>query len=184
MKKNLQLDRENYDYMYATVKKSKLDELTAHYKALGWEIISRDDDRQYADIIHFTLRRAHVIKHKDELQLLQVYLETAWNTIGKLEANPCPKTMIVGLTLGIIGLAFIIIGLCALLYATVELFNMLGIMWIVAGGLFLVLCMILAVELYKREKVQAAKDIKEARIEIEKVYAEAERLGRSEDEQS
>ena len=104
-------DYNNFDYLFATVKKQNFFELRAHYKTLGWQDIQTKEDDAYDDVVHISLRRPHKIEHKDELQLMQVHLEAAWNTIGKYSRWHCPKAAAFGTVFSVISLALLVFGL-------------------------------------------------------------------------
>ena len=64
-----------YDELRLYVKKTKKDEIVNHYKVFGWNLVSINENKRYEDIVDLEFKRPHKIKEKDELQLLQVYME-------------------------------------------------------------------------------------------------------------
>ena len=165
----MEKDYKNYDYIRATVKSSKLDELSAHYKALRWEIYEIDEDRVYDDVVHLSLYRPHKIEHKDELHILQIYLESAWNDIGRAENNPRPKTLLTGLVAGILAIVLIVVGACLILEAE----TIVGAILTACGGVCIAVAVPLCVKLYRIEGVKAEKTIKSAAEEIAAVNKKA-----------
>lgn len=169
-------DYENYDSLHVTVKKAKIDELIAHYAAFGWECIDYEEDGLYDDIIHLSLRRPHKIEHKDELQLMQVYLESALNKKGGAEANPCPKALAFGLTLGAVALTMIIVGLYYGFLTANKTLSVLCFVLAGVGGVVALLTAIFTVKICKREKQAARLAIEVADCEISVVCERAAAL--------
>lgn len=169
-------DYENFDYLYITVKKNRLERLKTHYRELGWEDTEMKEDARYDDITHISLRRPHKIENKDALQLLQVYLEAAWNKIGKLENNPRPKTLIFGLGIGLLSAALLIAGICLIflpqLRTLIAWGAMLSALGIIAAGL----CLSFTIVLFRREGKRSAKDLEAAKREIAAVCLRARAL--------
>ena len=75
-----------YDHIALDVKREKAERFRRCCEEFGWEQEERRADRRYADIVHLRFRRPHVVAHKDALQLLQVRMEIAWNTVGRCES--------------------------------------------------------------------------------------------------
>ena len=169
-------DYNNYDYLDATVKKHSMEQLIAHYKVLGWEYLDGRDDKIYYDIKHIVLRRPHAIAYKDELQLLQVYLESAWNRIGKAEANPCPRTLFAGLFFGIISLAAIILGLLGGLGIFKYITSLQGYFLCGAGVALAVINAAICLKYRKYELNKTAQEVETAVHEIKSVYNSAAAL--------
>ena len=63
MKKEINKDYWNYDYLDLTVKKDKVDELISTYNAFRWEQTDMWWDKQYSDIIHLSFKRLFVPLH-------------------------------------------------------------------------------------------------------------------------
>lgn len=169
-------DYENYDYLFITVKKSKLERLKTHYRQLGWEDTEMHEDARYDDITHISLRRPHKIENKDELQLMQVYLEAAWNKIGKIENNPRPKTLIAGLGLGLLSAALLVVGICLILLGQSKILLAWGVVSAVAAIVAAVLCTVFTVILFKREGKKSAAELEAAKREIEAICLKAREL--------
>lgn len=169
-------DYENYDYLNTTVKKDKLESLLAHYRALGWERIDEQEDNVYDDIRHLSWRRPHKIPNKDALQLFQVYIESAWNRIGKYERMPRPLTLGFGVITGMLSAAFIVLGVVAILIAAGTFWFSLGITAVVIGGIGAILTVVFSVKLFKMESIKSKLIIEVAKEEIDKACAAAEKL--------
>lgn len=144
-------DYKNFDYISAAVDKNGAAELSARYAALGWECAESKEDRIYRNLLHVTLRRPHSIAHKDELQLLQVYLESALNKIGKINAYPCPKTLFFGLFFGLVSLALIVTGICGAFGLIKSVSRVFGFVLLGLGILSAVLTAVLSFKMHGRE---------------------------------
>lgn len=169
-------DYKIYDYLDATVKKQSMELLTAHYAALGWECTETRDDKIYFDIKHIVLRRPHNVEHKDALQLLQIYLESAFNTIGRAEVNPCPKTLIAGLLFGIVSLAAMVLGLLGGLSVFTFIPSVWGYVILGAGAVLAVVNAAVCLKYRKIELNKTRLEVEKAAREIESVYLSAAAL--------
>lgn len=169
----MQVDYENYDSLFVTVKLNKLDEIEKYYSALGWECVDSRDDKIYGDIIHLTLRRPHFIAQKDKLQLLQVYMEAALNDVGRLEANPRPKTLFVASICTLLLIAITVPGILLVLLAEKAALHTAGIVFLAAAGVQLVIGLTLFIKTFKGEGKTARLRLESARAEIAEVYNQA-----------
>lgn len=169
-------DYKNYDYLDAAVKKNRIDELTAHYAVLGWDCVDSRDDKVYFDIKHIVMRRPHFIANKDELQLLQIYFETAWNKIGKAEANPCPKTLTAGLAFGVLALTAMVLGLLCGLCVLQFIPSVWGYVLFGAGAVVAGINAFVCVKFYGRELAETRRKAAEAERIIQRVYRDAAAL--------
>lgn len=166
---------DEFDYIYVTVKSVTADKITKGYETLGWECVKKEVHSRYFDELNLTFRRPHLIEHKDERQLIQVYLESAVNGLGRLSSNPRPATtaflVVVGLLLlGIVGLGVSVVFLWDGIWFTV------GIVSACVGLLLYIPYGIIAVKLYGFEKSRAEK-LKTEYIETaERVCAEGIRF--------
>jgi len=177
MKKQEQTrDYNNYDYLFATVKKKNFWELRGHYKALGWQDIRAEEDEAYYDIVHISLRRPHKIEHKDELQLMQVHLEAAWNTIGKYSRRHCPKAAAFGIIFGAVSLALIIYGLLGTFGALSFLPRVYGFIIAVFGAAAAVVTVALSIVICRKERNAARLKRLTAEEEISAVCEFAKKL--------
>ncbi len=175
-KKTEPRDYNNYDYLDAAVKKNRINELAAHYAALGWVCVDSRDDKIYKDFKCVVMRRPHCVAHKDELQLLQVYLESAWNRIGRAEANPCPKTLAAGLVFGVISLTAMVLGLLCGLSVLHFINSFWGYILFGAGAVLAVINAVICAKAYRRELLKTREEAVEAARIIERVHLDAAAL--------
>lgn len=147
--KNTVLDE--FDYIYVTVKNGMSERVTAGYEALGWECVKTEFHSRYFDERNLTFRRPHLIDHKDERQLLQVYLESALNGLGKLITKPYPQTAAYLIAVGAILLSFAVFGIIAILLLGGAWFAW-GIAVTVLSFLLFVPYVIAAKKIYDSEK--------------------------------
>ncbi len=173
---SLKRDYNNFDYLDATVKLNSLEELKAHYAVLGWECVYFDCGKSVKKTVRAVFRRPHNIKNKDELQLLQVYMEYAWNRIDGASLNPCPKTVAAGLTFGAISLAAVIVGVCAVLSVIAAIPLIWGYVLLGAGGLTAAAGTAICAKYCAKERAETQKAAESAAREISEVYYRAEAL--------
>ncbi len=165
MKQN---DYNNYDTLQLYVKKCKMDEIISRYKIFGWDVIESSDNAQYEDIVDITLLRPHKIDSKDELQLMQVYMEERLNAIAKIERNKHAKTTAIGLCLGVAALAVIIISILNLCRLLLDYNIVISIIMLSIGIIGLIIEVIMLPRLYKKENAQCLvkKHILERELDI------------------
>ena len=101
----------DYDTLKLFIKKDKAEDIVQKYQALQWEVVSQKENNKYEDIVDLEFVRPHKIANKDELQLLQVYMEEELNAIGKLDRYKNAKTTAAGLVVGSIGLLMMLFGI-------------------------------------------------------------------------
>ena len=154
----MEKDYTNFDYLHLTVKREKLDDVLSHYRALRWDDYEQKEDKIYGNIVHISMRRPHKIENKDKLQLMQVYLEQAWNTIGNAENNSHPKTLIFGLTTELIATALLMAGIYLFLLISFTW----GIVFMAVGAAAFVICIAFTVILYRRESKELNKKLERA----------------------
>ncbi len=139
------------DKLTLYVKKIKAQSVIEHYQTFGWQLVNEEENSRYEDIVDLSFERAHNISNKDELQLLQIYMENDLNSLAKLENNKHPKTTAFGLFFGVIGLALVV-------FAALHGFKILNdlSLWICItmasiGCVMLLLTAIFIPKLYKKE---------------------------------
>ncbi|MBQ8749292.1 MAG: hypothetical protein IJW32_06025 [Clostridia bacterium] len=155
----------DYDTIKLYVKKSKQDSIIRHYQILGWQVYETQDNNKYDDIVDLTLIREHKIKNKDELQLLQVYMEENFNETAKLEKEKHSKTTILGLCFGVFSLSLIVLGVLTLLKVlTLDLFA--GIALLVLGTLIAISQAVILPRLVKNENAKFRDKLKEKEVEL------------------
>lgn len=96
----MQKDIFEYDELNLYAKKDKSAEIIENYKNFNWTLENEVENDKYEDLSDLTFSRPHKIKNKDELQLLQVYMEENLNLIGKLEKYKHARSQAFGLCLG------------------------------------------------------------------------------------
>ena len=104
-------DYNNFDKLNLFVKKQKLQDVINTYSSLGWKLVEKKDNKKYVDIIDITFLRPHNLKNKDDLQLIQVYVEDNLNDIAKLEKYKHSQTPTVGLSLGCLIFLLLFVGI-------------------------------------------------------------------------
>lgn len=102
------------DYLELYVKKTKAQHLVDQYRLFGWTLERSRENAHYEDLVDLTFSREHNIPHKDDLQLLQVYMEERINATAKKEHNKHALSTSLGLCLGVLGLAMIVLGILIL----------------------------------------------------------------------
>lgn len=123
---------EDFDRLFVTVRSDKCKELVGYYRAFGWESVACEKYGVHDNLLNMEFRRPHRIAEKDALQLLQVYLEAALNTIGGLERIFHPYTVVFGLTVSLLACGLIAAGLCLVFLLTAALYVAFG--WALAGA--------------------------------------------------
>lgn len=174
-------DYERYDYLYAAIKKRSSVRLKDCYGAFGWEVLSRAEDDRYDDVLNVAFRRPHAIEHKDELQLIQVYMESALNDLGKTERYAHKKTFFAVLGACLFTMGLIAAGICLLLFfngtpsliCSVVAFSLAVSAAVTLG--------ILSHKLYKREDEVAKEKAKRAIDEIGDICKRAAALTENDD---
>jgi len=166
----------DFDTLTIYVKKSKAVEIIENYKSFGWYLELEKENSSYEDIVDITFKRKHKIKNKDELQLMQIYMEDKLNSLGKLERNKTPKTTAFGLFFGIIGITLIIIGI---LFATKVFYGIslfVNIFLLVIGALFLIITISILPKLNKSEMISFEKNSSLLKTEIQDICSQASKL--------
>lgn len=149
-------DYKNFDKITLFVKSHKVEQIIEYYKILGWTLVEQTSNKNYGDLTDLVFCRPHKIENKDELQLLQVYLEDRLNAQGKIEKEKHSKTLGFGLCFGTLGFLFLLFGiLICLKILNVGLafgisFCSLAFVLFVSGSIFLP-------KLFKKEKIIFAK---------------------------
>lgn len=150
--KNKEKDIINFDYLTVIINKEKRADVLENYACFGWEVINLKDINN-ENTIEIELKRPHKIKNKDDLQYIQVNMESELNKIGKLEINKHSKSTIFGIVFGMISLLMIVLGLIISIKNYEEV-NLLisGIMLCVTGLVMLGVMTFYMIKLSKKEK--------------------------------
>lgn len=171
----MEKDYTNFDTITLYVKKHKVEKIIEYYKIFGWEVKSQLHNKHYADLTDLVFCRPHKIENKDELQLLQVYLEDKLNIEGKNEKDRHVKSKCFILTFGILGFLF-------LLFGTLICFNIFtlglgfGISFCTLAFALLVVGIIFLPKLFKKEKIILAQKQTKVNQEIQEICNQAKKL--------
>lgn len=157
-------------------KKQAAEHIERRYGYFGWSLAEKKDDRLYGDITHMTFTRPHFIEHKDELQLLQVRLEIAYNDMGRFSYKRGLRASLFGSFSGLLAAAFVAGG--------ILLFLLLGGVWPqVAGSLACacgvalgIICGIFTPRIYEKDKHKYNLLIEERYKKIEELCNRARAL--------
>lgn len=166
----------DFDIFKIYVKKNKSTEVIENYKSFGYELVEETPNERYEDILNLEFQRPHKIHNKDDLQLLQVYMEENVNDQAKLEKNKHSKSTIFGLCFGSLCLAFILLGAYLVLKIATVIGMIFGIISIVFGIAIGVVTIIVTIEMIKKEKIVFEKKHKEIVANTKSVCLEAEKL--------
>ncbi len=156
-------DLEEYDHLYVTVRRDKLEALEFCYEQFGWEEVERQEHTVYENLLDMTFRRPHKIADKDELQLLQVHLEEALNAVGKYEKAPKKRTKAFAACLGILAFLLIAIGLPLGIVPVTIAYKVIGYVMAAAGVIIVPLLCVFSVKLWKYENAMYERRLKISR---------------------
>lgn len=147
-------DYKNFDYQTVLVKTSRFDEVVERYKCFGWEVITSKNNLRYSNILDVEFKRPHKIANKDELQFLQVNMESELNKKGRLEKYKHSKATALGLILGMIAIMCIIGAIICLINLSQIFGIILGCSLIVVGVAVLILEIFLLKHLINIENIK------------------------------
>lgn len=162
-------DYKNYDVLNLYVKRNKLESIISKYNIFGWELEKQEDNKEYEDIVELTFVRPHEIKNKDDLQLLQVYMEERLNKVGQIERNKNAKTTSLALVFGVIGLALILLGILDLIFNFFGLLVAGDVIFLSLGVILSLMGSFLVPKIYKKEKIDFDSKISVLELEIENI---------------
>lgn len=158
------IDFNNFDTLNLFVKKTKKQDVIHNYTKLGWKLLKEKENSKYEDIVDLAFVRPHFLQNKDQLQLMQVYLEDNLNEIAKLERNKYSKTTGLGLFLGSVALLLF----CWALYLIIKPQSLLlGIFLIAISIILFVLEIIILPKILKKEKLSFDTKITQLNCQIE-----------------
>lgn len=164
------------DFISITGRKPAAEHIEKCYGDFGWTLIKKTDDKLYDDTVHMTFSRPHSMPHKDELQLLQVRLEIAYNKMGKYTRKIKYGALICGNFYLFAALIFICCGVC-LIALERSLFT------VIAGSILfalsvstLILGAAIAVGVYKHDKIKYDLLIDEVEKEMDELCKKAKLL--------
>ena len=104
------IDYKTFDTLDITVRTDKEWDVRQRYKKFGWVQYDSSQDALYDNLVHISYYRPHKIAHKDELQLLQVNMEMAINSLSKAERYKNLKSMVCGSVIAIFTILFVLFG--------------------------------------------------------------------------
>lgn len=154
----------DFDTLTLYIKKARASKIIDNYKTFGWELVNEKENNQYEDILDITLKRPHKIENKDELQLMQVYLEDKLNSLAKLEKNKHPKSTSFGLIFGVFGTFLILLGALFGFKVLAGASLPISIFLSFIGIFFLLLTLIFIPKIYSKE----LKDYNQKHLMLEK----------------
>ena len=130
----LQLYNNKFDLLSLYVKRNKKDEILQYYQCFNWKLKEENANKMYVDIVDLVLIRPHTLCNKDNLQLLQVYMEESLNKKAKLEQKKYPRST----SCGFVGMFIVLVSLVFSLVFKLNLLN-------VVGQVLFMLCVLLGV---------------------------------------
>jgi len=163
----------DFDKLSLYVKKYKAEEIIEHYKNFNWKLVSESENKKYEDIVDLTFIRKHKIENKDELQLLQVYMEERLNNVGKLEKNRNSKATAFGLGVGVFGLLLLIFGLMCCFQCFLLLNLTMSIICSCIGLILVIIFAIFLPKISKKEKSDFITNKQKIETEINEICKKA-----------
>jgi hypothetical protein len=168
-----EFDYNKYDSISLALKENEYERMISYYRAFGWEEYEKNEDKRYFDIVHAKLMRPHKIENKDRLQLLQVKMEYAVNRFAQLRKNKHSRSVIFGLTLGILALGLAALGVMLLLNDVLLPLSVALLSLGLASPLFIVP---FVKETANKENKSFARSFKEMTSEISEIISKAKKL--------
>lgn len=169
-------DYNNYDVLNLYVKRNKLEDIIKKYEIFGWQLEKQEDNKDYEDIVEVAFIRPHKIKNKDDLQLLQVYMEERLNKVGQIERSKNAKTTSLALIFGLLGMALLVLGSLDLIFKFFNIWASGDIIFLVLGLILVFTGSFIVPKIYKKEKVDFDAKISVLELEIENICERAKFL--------
>lgn len=166
-----------YDKLNIYAKKNKSSEFIERYKCFNWTLETESENKKYEDLQDLTFSRPHKIKHKDDLQLLQVYMEENLNLIGKLEKYKYARTQSFVLCLG--GIVFTLIALAIWFFISkieIHSYFVSAIVMLSISAMLIVLICIFTPKILKRDKQNYIKHNTRLENEVNDICQKAKSL--------
>ncbi len=173
----METDYKNYDRLFVTVKLNKLEEPEKCYDALGWECVEKKTVR--GGRVQINYRRPHRVENKDELQLLQVYLEAALNEEGKMDSRSMPHTAAVGIITGFLTVALVVLGLCLMFLTDNPVYFVAGIVFLSCAAAMFLLAVTATLKVFFKEREKRKARLLKARAEIAAALRKVEAINGS-----
>ncbi len=170
------MDLFDNDFLSVTGKRQASEHVIKRYGDFGWKLIEKKDDRFYGDTVHMSFRRPHFIKNKDELQLLQVRLEIAYNNTGKLARKINTRAALSVIATTLVAAAFIVGGVFMILNGVLLpiIFGSMACAFGLAAAAFGGIC---AKRIRKKDKAKYGRLIDAEVEKIEELCRRARELG-------
>ena len=163
------IDYNNYDTLKIYANKSKCDDIIYHYNLFEWEVYEKVDNARYEDTVDITFIRPHKIENKDELQLLQVYMEERLNGIAKIEKDKYSRTLAFSLSTGVIGIAFVVFSILAFLGYLLPMRNIVGVVSMTFGVVLLTLFTVFLPIFIKKDRLKCDTEIARLSREVDEI---------------
>jgi len=162
-----------FDYQTIVVKKEKSQDIVNKYEHFGWVKFEEKQHSQYENLLEVEFYRPHKIKHKDALQFLQVNMEANIINQGRLEKRKHSKSLITGITLGVVGIICAFDSILAFLHMKPLSAIILGSLFAFVSLLSLILIPITLKRLIKKEKKYYDQKQKEYTTSISEIINKA-----------
>lgn len=164
------------DYISITGKKAAAEHIEKCYGDFGWSLKEKKDDKLYGDTVHMTFSRPHNMPDKDELQLLQVRLEIAYNKTGKYNEKKKYGALICGNFYLFAALICICCGVCLMVFEKNLVTILSGSFLFAIAVAVIVFGAVVASDVYKRDRQKYDLLIDEVMEEIDELCAKAKKL--------
>ena len=171
-----------YDKLHIYVKEGLVSNIIEYYKLLGWQFENKKENQRYEDIVDMSFYRPHNIENKDELQLMQVYMEEKLNALGKIKKRKHTLSTTLGLSSGILGLSMIVLGLLNVFNVFWFLGFIFGLIFSIAGGVLCISNSITLPKIIKKEKEKYQIQFDKINKELEEICQKAKTLTGVKDE--
>ena len=135
-------------------KRQAAEHIIGRYGDLGWTLEERADDKIYENIVHLTFTRPHFIENRDELQLLQVRLDIAYNAMGRYSAKIPARASLLGSILGLLAMGFISGGVLVIVLLGGLLTVISGALMCAAGVGSGILSVVLSARIHKKDRAK------------------------------
>lgn len=171
--KMMEKNHNEFDYQVIVAKKEKADELIKNYECFGWVAIDSNQHAQFENLVEIEFSRPHKIQNKDNLQFMQVNMEHYINQKGRLERKKHSKSLIWGLSSGIIAIFLIIFAVFSPIKVGGNVGITLCVVYAFLAFSILTLCGIGIAKLAKIEHFKFEKESKNCDNLISKICKQA-----------
>ena len=171
-----------FDKLHVYVKKGLSSNIIEYYKLLGWQFENEKENERYEDIVDLSFYRSHNIENKDELQLMQVYMEERLNALGKIQSRKHSISTALALCFGVIGLGFLTLGILSILNILTFLGLAVGITLTALGMILLISGSIFIPKIIKKEREKFNVNHERLNSELDELCKKAKALTGVKDE--